>query len=229
MKKNIYIFIYFLICFYINVSILNNNLTQNSIIDLLFLNFNSFQKYNIDKLNIQLIINFLLLYILIMNILISKFDEESSFLKLIIYRKGTYSTIKDIILKNSFNMIIIIFIIDINIILQLFFYNILFCSILNFFVLNIYLLKFSIIMLYFITNQYINSINENFSKSLIKNYIYVILMILLDNIIGLNLITFSNNIYTELIYLIAYIIIFIVFIIVIIKKAKNGGINDRTR
>jgi hypothetical protein len=108
MKKYLLLFIYIIICFFIDISILDNNLNPNSIIDLLFLNFSFFDKYGIDKLNFQLIIHFYFLYILILNIFISNFNEIASFLKLVIYRNGTYKTLRSVIFNNTARLLIII-------------------------------------------------------------------------------------------------------------------------
>ncbi len=230
MKKYLLLFIYIIICFFIDISILDNNLNPNSIIDLLFLNFSFFDKYGIDKLNFQLIIHFYFLYILILNIFISNFNEIASFLKLVIYRNGTYKTLRSVIFNNTARLLIIILFINIIIIFQLFIYNITFNNyLLTFLILNLYLIRYFIIIIFIIINQYLCSIKNTFSKALVKNSLLTLLIILIDSFLELNIITFSNNLYIESIYLIIYILLFIISLELIKLKIKNGGINDNTR
>ena len=228
MKKIVVLVLYFIFITILNVVFLNINVSFNDYCNLLFLNIDSFQNYGLNIWNVQYIISFYLLFIILENFNISYFNENMSFLSLILYRNGRKKTLKKALKNILFNLVKYYIVLNISIIvsssfMKLFTFNI--ETFYNFITINIYLIKYFLLMFLLIYKNFIDSLSNHFSTNIVKLNVLLLVMIFMDLFLHTNLITFSSNIILELLYLLFY---FIITIFYYYFKVIRGGKNDRS-
>ncbi len=228
MKKIVVLVLYFIFITILNVVFLNINVSFNDYCNLLFLNIDSFQNYGLNIWNVQYIISFYLLFIILENFNISYFNENMSFLSLILYRNGRKKTLKKALKNILFNLVKYYIVLNILIIvsssfMKLFTFNI--ETFYNFITINIYLIKYFLLMFLLIYKNFIDSLSNHFSTNIVKLNVLLLVMIFMDLFLHTNLITFSSNIILELLYLLFY---FIITIFYYYFKVIRGGKNDRS-
>lgn len=225
MKNYIFLVLCIIICFFSNLFLLNTNYSFNDILNLLFYNYKSFYLYGYDVVSIVHIIHFYLLYIFTLNIYISSINENSSFLSLVIYKNGRLNMLKDILKQNVKKTIVIILIF--NIIISILAYTVGLHSFNTYMLtLNIYFIKYFLIILFIMIFQSLSAIKGEFSNNLMKINFGIIILIIIDIIFKANIITFSNNIKVEMMYILIYTFLFVISISVITVRYKKGGKND---
>ena len=228
MKKIVVLVLYFIFITILNVVFLNINVSFNDYCNLLFLNIDSFQNYGLNIWNVQYIISFYLFFIILENFNISYFNENMSFLSLILYRNGRKKTLKKALKNILFNLVKYYIVLNILIIvsssfMKLFTFNI--ETFYNFITINIYLIKYFLLMFLLIYKNFIDSLSNHFSTNIVKLNVLLLVMIFMDLFLHTNLITFSSNIILELLYLLFY---FIITIFYYYFKVIRGGKNDRS-
>lgn len=228
MKKIVVLILYFIFITILNIIFLNINVSFNDYCNLLFLNIETFQNYGLSIWNVQYIISFYLLFIMIENFNISYFNENMSFLSLILYRTGRKNTLKRTLKNILFNLIKYYIALNILIIICSFFMKLLTFNIetvYSLITINIYLVKYFLLMFLLIFKNFIDSLSNNFSTNIVKLNVLLLILIFVDLFLHTNLITFSSNSILELLYLLFY---FIIAIIYYYFKVIRGGKNDRS-
>lgn len=223
MKKYITVIIMLIIIIYSNILYLNIDIKFTDFLNLLFLNFRSFENYGLNRFDFRYIVYFYLFLIFLLYFTISKVNETTSFLKMIIYRVGKKKSLLYVIrsfINNNLKlylytncMIILLFIM----IQQ----NYEFCCI-DIFVLMLYMCKIFVMLFFYYIYNYYDSLKNYYSSNIIKESVSILLFIILDLIFDASFITFCGNIEIEIIYILIYILISIFIIIINIF----GGNND---
>lgn len=219
--------LYFILIIIFNIGFLHITVDFIGFCNLLFLNTSSFSNYNLSTWNLQYIISFYLLAILIMNLIISHANEKTSFLSMVIYRKGKKKTIYTAIKSNLFELLKYYILLNIIIVISSITMksinvenNILY----NYLILNIYLVRYFLLLFLLIMKNFINSIQNDFSVNIVKINVILLIAILIDIILNINSITFSGDIFHEISYLLFYVVIGIVYFCYKIY----GGKDDRS-
>ncbi len=121
--KKVRVLLYFVFILFVNVLLFGYGDTISSFFDLLFLNSEQFFKYQLETFNFQYIISFFLLFLFILYGLLSDRNEATSYLYMIVYRKGTMKTLKDMQMKAMKQIVTIIIILNITILCACFIKN----------------------------------------------------------------------------------------------------------
>ena len=176
-----------------------------ALMDILFLNFDKFSIYQLDKFNPQILIMFILIFFVIYHQQISNINENTSFLSMELHKKQKREIIFGIMIE-SFKDNLLIYIVGVATILLL-------TISLDFIVLSqftfiseqlikilIYFLKFET----FITSMTIiirilNIIKTSYYYTIVSYFIFVLLL-MIDYVFGTSFITISNTIIDELLY-----------------------------
>lgn len=176
-----------------------------ALMDILFLNFDKFSIYQLDKFNPQILIMFILIFFVIYHQQISNINENTSFLSMELHKKQKREIIFCIMIE-SFKDNLLIYIVGVATILLL-------TISLDFIVLSqftfiseqlikilIYFLKFET----FITSMTIiirilNIIKTSYYYTIVSYFIFVLLL-MIDYVFGTSFITISNTIIDELLY-----------------------------
>ena len=214
MKKIFIITLYFILIIVFNIGFLNININFVDYCNLLFLNTSSFLKYDLSIWNLKYIISFYIFTILIMNFSISYTSERTSFLSMVIYRKGKKKTIYNVIKHNIFEILKYDVLINIIVIVSTICMKLISTEIniiYNYLVLNVYLLRYLILIFLLVMKNFIDSIQGEFTTNIVKINVIILAFIIIDLMFNVNLITFSGNIIHEILYFLFYIIIGLVF------------------
>lgn len=176
-----------------------------ALMDILFLNFDKFSIYQLDKFNPQILIMFILIFFVIYHQQISNINENTSFLSMELHKKQKWEIFFGIVIE-SLKDNLLIYIVGVATILLL-------TISLDFIVLSqftfiseqlikilIYFLKFET----FITSMTIiirilNIIKTSYYYTIVSYFIFVLLL-MIDYIFGTSFITISNTIINELLY-----------------------------
>ena len=176
-----------------------------ALMDILFLNFDKFSIYQLDKFNPQILIMFILIFFVIYHQQISNINENTSFLSMELHKKQKREIIFGIMIE-SFKDNLLIYIVGVATILLL-------TISLDFIVLSqftfiseqlikilIYFLKFET----FITSMTIiirilNIIKTSYYYTIVSYFIFILLL-MIDYVFGTSFITISNTIINELLY-----------------------------
>lgn len=198
----------------------NNNLID--IFNILFLNIKNFELYNLDKLNFQYIISFCLLGNILLNTTLLNKNESFGYLGMIIYRIGTSKAFVKLLIENIIALLKSFCIMFIVMIIYFAFFDTLkYINIVDVIIAIIYLFKY---MIFILNNSMIDNnmslVNNNIRSLNLVNWIFIICLIS-DILFGSNIITFSADLFIELIYFGIYIIISILLLITSIQNLKR--------
>lgn len=80
------------------------------------------------------------------------------------------------------------------------------------------------IMFLLIFKNFVDSLNNNFSTNIVRTNVLLMIFVCVDIVLHTNLITFSSNIFLELLYILLYFVITIIYCCFKIV----GGKNDRS-
>lgn len=212
-----------IIAIYSNILFLNIDIEFIDFINLIFLNFRSFENYGINGFDFRYIVYFYLLFIFLLYFTISNINETISFLKMIIYRIGNKKALLHVI-RRFINNNIKLYLYISGMIVLLFImtqhkYEICYFDI---FLMMLYICKTFIMLFMFFLSNYYDSLKNHYSSNIIKESISILIFIILDLTFSTNFITFSENLKIEMLYILLYILISI-FIIII---NRFGGKND---
>lgn len=226
MKKIIIIVAYFIFTTILNICLLNINIDFMDYCNLIFLNTNSYQNYGLNIWNFKYIISFYVFIVILINLTFSYINENSSFLNMIMYRKGKkktmFMTAKNNILKLlKYHVAINITIVALSVSMPFITMEKEIVS--NWCVFNIYLIRTLLLFFFATMKNFFYSLNSDFVVSMAKTYIFMFILMLIDIIIGSNLICFSGSFLCEISYMIIY---FIIVVIYCYLKVILGGKND---
>lgn len=225
MKKIIILIIYLIFITLLNTNFGNLEISLIDYCNLIFLNVKSYFNYGLSIWNIQYIVSFLVFIIILIVYNLPYINENYSFLNMIIYRKGRKNTIKSVLKSNLLSLSKYYLVINIAVVCI--------CLIMphitieedflySWSIFSIYLIRIMVLLLFIIMKNFIDSLKNDFSISMIKIIISIVLLIFFDIIIQSNFICFSKNILYEIGYLITYaVIVSIYYYFKVIRGGKE--------
>lgn len=176
-----------------------------ALMDILFLNFDKFSIYQLEKFNPQILIMFILIFFVIYHQQISNINENTSFLSMGLHKKQKKEIIFDIVTE-SFKDNLLIYLVGIATILILTF-SLDFIVSSQFTITSeqlvkilIYFFKFEVFVASMtIIIRILNMIKTSYYYTIVSYLIFVFLL-MIDYVFDTSFITISNTVFNELLY-----------------------------
>lgn len=200
------------------------NINLDKISTLIFLNFSQFKNLRLSKLSIKYIVIFIVFFHIVFYQRLSIVTENTSYLSMLMHKQKKMKTIKDILLKNFidfgflyFIIIVWIFVfgITISIMEQIDFEYSVYVHIL------IYLIKYITFIYAMYTIYQIISIIKNSPYLSLLSYIIFMICLIGDMAFGSHIITLSNSISNEFIWLLYIVILVSIILFITIYQFLN--------
>lgn len=195
--------------------------------EVLFLNFDKFSIYQLNKFNPQMLIMFVLIFYIIYHQQISIINENTSFLSMELHKKQKKKIVFDIVIESIKDNLLIYFV-GIVTILSLtlsfdFIVHSQFTIISNQLIkILIYFLKFEVFVASMIIIIRILNMIKASHYYIIISYLIFVFLLMFDYVFDTSFITISNTIFDELMYLAIMIIINLAIGITLYKHLYNG-------
>ena len=211
-KKYVFLIsVYFMFTIMILILPYFKNINLDKISTLMFLNFSQFENLRLSKLSMKYIVIFIIFFHIVFYQRLSIVTENTSYLSMAIHKQKKIRTIKNIITNNFFDFGILYFIsafwifvfgMAISIIEHIHFEYDIYIHIL------IYLIKYIVFIYTLYTVYQIISIIKNSSYLSLFSYVLFMICLIGDMVFGFHIITLSNSISNEFIWLL-YIAVFV--------------------
>ncbi|MDE8099371.1 hypothetical protein PT040_06270 [Erysipelothrix rhusiopathiae] len=195
-------------------------ITLSDLMNVLYLNFESFPLYGIDQASIQNVIVFTLITITLMNTVLREFKDLQSFYGLLLYRKNiitSYTVLAKYHVLNAIKMMVMTFIFFV-------FMTLVYKSTLTtMFVIILYLTRLTSLML--AIGLLFEAISIRFSENLVTSifpYFMIMIMISMDYYSSISIVSFVGVLELELMRMIlAFVFVLIAFVgsILILKRS----------
>lgn len=193
-------------------------ITLSDLMNVLYLNFESFPLYGIDQASIQNVIVFTLITITLMNTVLREFKDLQSFYGLLLYRKNiitSYTVLAKYHVLNAIKMMVMTFIFFV-------FMTLVYKSTLTtMFVIILYLTRLTSLML--AIGLLFEAISIRFSENLVTSiFPYFMIMISMDYYSSISIVSFVGVLELELMRMIlAFVFVLIAFVgsILILKRS----------
>lgn len=214
MKKIIILIIYLIFITLLNTNFWNLEISLIDYCNLIFLNVKSYYNYGLSIWHIQYIVSFLVFIIILIVYNLPYINENYSFLNMIIYREGRKNTINRVLKSNVLDLSKYYLVINITVVCICFIMPHITIEekfLYSWSIFSIYLIRIMVLLFFIIMKNFVDSLKNDFSISMIKIIISILLLIFFDIIIQSNFICFSKNILYELGYLTTYAIIVAIY------------------
>lgn len=220
MKKYLFIIIYILFFFWASIAILKNP-SLNDIYNVFFLNIDKFEMYGLSKNNFMYPIMFSFFTYFVTYFLLNEIHENISFMQLIFYRKGRKQTIKEIIIKNIKNIVVMCILFFVTTIIN---FEIIKKGMINNIIqiLSYTIRYFLVIYIYTIIYERLVFVVKSSNATFIIS-VLIILNVVIDMLTPLNIITYTGVMQKEVVLLILSLLLSIFITSNTIYKIKKIG------
>lgn len=200
-------------------------LTSMDIVNVTFLNFSLMSNYGLSKLPINFTITFILITALLIHLVTRDVYENESYYTMIFHRSRISDYFKSVIKFEIFNSV---FKTVLTSVVLMVFLKVVGISISNVMVSFIYIFRyFSLFVVAKLAFIIVNFKIQSTSSKSMYVYIFSVLLIIADALMGTHIITFSGSINVELIYLVGELVLIYVLYHLLIKSVKEIFIHDR--